>query len=268
MDFRQIKIDEERLRADDLRPGVHEHRVVSLGDHLHRRRQGHPRVPRLPDRAARRAGDATSRSPTCSSTASCRRRQQLDAWVDEITIHTFVHENIKGFMQGFRYDAHPMGMLLGSVGALSTFYPDAKEIQDEPSRPHPDDPPDREDADARRVLVPPLARPAVRLSRQRPVLRRQLPRDALQDDRAQVRARPAARARARHPLHPARRPRAELLDERGALGRVVAASTPTRRSRRASRRSTGRCTAAPTRRSCGCCGGSRRRRTSPTSSRA
>ena len=46
-----------RLRADGLRPGVHEHRVVPLGDHLHRRRQGHPRVPRLPDRAARRAVD-------------------------------------------------------------------------------------------------------------------------------------------------------------------------------------------------------------------
>ena len=38
---------------------------------------------------------------------------QLDEWTHEITIHTFVHENIKNFMQGFRYDAHPMGMLLG-----------------------------------------------------------------------------------------------------------------------------------------------------------
>ncbi len=55
---------------------------------------------------------------------------QLDQWMHEITIHTFVHENIKGFMQGFRHDAHPMGMLLGSVGALSTFYPDANEIHD------------------------------------------------------------------------------------------------------------------------------------------
>src|ERR687890_1239508 len=42
-------------------------------------------------------------------------QQQLDAWVDEITIHTFVHENVKSFMQGFRYDAHPMGMLLAST---------------------------------------------------------------------------------------------------------------------------------------------------------
>jgi citrate synthase len=56
---------------------------------------------------------------------------QLEEWVHEITIHTFVHENVKGFMQGFRYDAHPMGMLVASVGALSTFYPDAGRVRDE-----------------------------------------------------------------------------------------------------------------------------------------
>jgi citrate synthase len=59
---------------------------------------------------------------------------QLDEWTHEITIHTFVHENVKSFMQGFRHDAHPMGMLLGSVGALSTFYPDANDIQDPENR--------------------------------------------------------------------------------------------------------------------------------------
>jgi citrate synthase len=61
-------------------------------------------------------------------------RKQLDEWTHEITIHTFVHENVKSFMQGFRYDAHPMGMLLASVGALSTFYPDAAQIKDEEIR--------------------------------------------------------------------------------------------------------------------------------------
>jgi citrate synthase len=55
---------------------------------------------------------------------------QLTEWVHEITIHTFVHENVKEFMQGFRYDANPMGMLVASVGALSTFYPDANRIRD------------------------------------------------------------------------------------------------------------------------------------------
>jgi citrate synthase len=59
---------------------------------------------------------------------------QLEQWVHEITIHTFVHENVKDFMQGFRYDANPMGMLVASVGALSTFYPDANRIHDEEVR--------------------------------------------------------------------------------------------------------------------------------------
>ncbi len=59
---------------------------------------------------------------------------QLDQWVFEITHHTFVHENIKGFMEGFRYDAHPMGMLQASVGALSTFYPESKDIRDQMQR--------------------------------------------------------------------------------------------------------------------------------------
>ena len=59
---------------------------------------------------------------------------QLEEWDHLITIHTFVHENVKEFMQGFRYDAHPMGMLLASVGALSTFYPEAAAIKDPESR--------------------------------------------------------------------------------------------------------------------------------------
>ena len=60
--------------------------------------------------------------------------QQLEEWDHLITIHTFVHENVKEFMQGFRYDAHPMGMLLASVGALSTFYPEAAAIKDPDAR--------------------------------------------------------------------------------------------------------------------------------------
>jgi citrate synthase len=61
-------------------------------------------------------------------------RAQLDRWVSDITYHTYVHTNIIKFLEGFRYDAHPMGMLLGVVGALSTFYPDAKEIHDPANR--------------------------------------------------------------------------------------------------------------------------------------
>ncbi|GAA0952853.1 citrate synthase [Kribbella koreensis] len=61
-------------------------------------------------------------------------KTQYEAWVHDVTYHTFVHENLKTFMQGFRYDAHPMGMLLASVGALSTFYPESRDIFDEESR--------------------------------------------------------------------------------------------------------------------------------------
>src|SRR5438477_3874682 len=56
--------------------------------------------------------------------------KQQEAWVHEVTFHTFVHENVKDLMAGFRYDAHPMGMLASTVAALSTFYPEAKEIHD------------------------------------------------------------------------------------------------------------------------------------------
>jgi citrate synthase len=61
-------------------------------------------------------------------------QQQLDQWTYEITHHTYVHENIKKFVEGFRHDAHPMGMLLSTVGAMSTFYPDAKNIDSEIER--------------------------------------------------------------------------------------------------------------------------------------
>src|SRR5438046_7505827 len=53
---------------------------------------------------------------------------QLKDWTKNITYHTFINENIKKVMDGFHYNAHPMGMFLGTLGALSTFYPDAKEI--------------------------------------------------------------------------------------------------------------------------------------------
>jgi len=59
---------------------------------------------------------------------------QLDKWIDDIRYHTYVHTNIIKFLEGFRYDAHPMGMLLGAVSALSTFYPEAKDIQDAENR--------------------------------------------------------------------------------------------------------------------------------------
>jgi citrate synthase len=61
-------------------------------------------------------------------------KSELEAWVHNITFHTMVHENVKKFMDGFHYDAHPMGMLVSTIAALSTFYTDAKHIFDEKSR--------------------------------------------------------------------------------------------------------------------------------------
>ena len=59
---------------------------------------------------------------------------QLSRWQEDVRKHTYVHTNVTKFLEGFRYDAHPMGMLLGAVGALSTFYPDAKDIADPQNR--------------------------------------------------------------------------------------------------------------------------------------
>ena len=62
-------------------------------------------------------------------------KQQLEQWTYDVTHHTFLHDNVrKRFMEGFHYDAHPMGMLVSAVAALSTFYLDAKEIHDAENR--------------------------------------------------------------------------------------------------------------------------------------
>ena len=195
-------------------------------------------------------------------------KAEYDAWVHEITYHTFVHENVKEFMQGFRYDAHPMGMLMASVGALSTFYPDARNISD---------------ADNRHMQIvrmiakmPTLGAWSFRHAQGKPFVypdnelsyTANFLVDAVQDERAEVRRRRAAGPGARRAVHPARRPRAELLDQRRPLGRLVAGRPLLRRWPRASPPSTDRCTAAPTRPSCGCSGESAPRTTSPTSSRA
>jgi len=59
---------------------------------------------------------------------------ELEPWIDQITHHTFVHENVKKFIDGFHHDAHPMGILCSTVAALSTFYPEAKHIREDAVR--------------------------------------------------------------------------------------------------------------------------------------
>ncbi|MCL4864978.1 MAG: citrate (Si)-synthase, partial [Gemmatimonadales bacterium] len=60
--------------------------------------------------------------------------EQKAKWEHDVKYHTYVHTKMIKFLEGFRYDAHPMGMLLGAVGAMSTFYPDAKDIHDPDNR--------------------------------------------------------------------------------------------------------------------------------------
>ena len=90
---------------------------------------------------------------------------ELVTWREDVSHHVMLHENIKKFMEGFRYDAHPMGVFLSSVGALSTFYPDAKEIDDPASRRRQTLPTHCEGAEHRRLRVPPQRGSAVRVSR-------------------------------------------------------------------------------------------------------
>jgi citrate synthase len=89
-------------------------------------------------------------------------RSELDDFVHNITYHTMVHENVREFMDDFRYDAHPMGILVSTVAALSTFYPDAKDVDD----------PERRRQQAYRIIakMPTLAAYAYRHRRGLPVI--------------------------------------------------------------------------------------------------
>jgi citrate synthase len=143
-------------------------------------------------------------------------QKQLDEWTYEISMHTMVHENVKKFMDGFRHDAHPMGMLVSTVAALSTFYPGVEAGAGPGRPPRADRPPHRQDADAGGLRVPPLHGAAVHGPGQRAQLRRQLPQHDVPHDGASLRGEPGAGARAERAVHPARRPRAELQHQRDA----------------------------------------------------
>src|SRR5579859_5145577 len=118
-----------RLRAALLRPGLHEHGELPQRDHLHRRGEGDPALPGLPiEELAERVPFLDVASLLINGELPGKRESA--AWADEITQHTFVHENVKKFIDGFHHDAHPMGILVSTIAALSTFYPGAKEISD------------------------------------------------------------------------------------------------------------------------------------------
>ena len=134
-----------------------------------------------------------------------------------------LHETTKKFMEGFRYDAHPMGMLVSTRGgALHGLSRRRKNVARSRKPAAPDHAPDRQDADHRRVsyrhsLGFPYVYPDNDLS-----YHRKLHEHAVEDGRAEVRGQPGAGARARHPVHPARRSRAELQRQRHARGGQLA----------------------------------------------
>ena len=241
-----------RLRADDVRPGVSEHGVVPQPHHLHRRRQGHPALPRLSDRttgraqhvprngvsdSVRRAADAGAarrRGRTKSRCTRCCTRTSRSSW------------------RAFSTTPIRWASCSPRSGCLSTIYPDAKRISSEDSR----------RLQIRRLIakVPTIAAWAYRHSIGRPYVypdndlsfTGQLPEHAVQDDRAEVPAASGAGARARRAVHPARRPRAELQHERDARHRQLAGGSVLGAGGRGRARSPVRCTAAPTKPCCAC----------------
>ena len=266
-DLGQIKADDDAARPRRLRPRLRQHRLVPQRRHLHRRRQGDPRVPRLPDRAARREVQLPrGRLPAGARHAADQGRVRRVGARDHLP-HVRARER-QGVHAGLPLRRAPDGDADGVGRRAVDVLPGRPQHRRRRQPAHADRPDDRQDADPRRLVVPARAGQAVRLPRQRPQLHRQLPLDALQDERAEVRGRRAAGQGARRAVHPARRPRAELLDQRGPLGRLLAGRPllgGRRRRRRALR-------PAARRRQRGgaadAAAGSGRRRTSPTSSRA
>ena len=160
-----------RLRAHDLRPGVHEHGVVSLVDHLHRRRQGDPRVPRLPDRAARREVHLPrGRLPADQRRApDADGARRVDAPDHDAHVRAREHQGVHA---GLPLRRAPDGDAAGVGRRALDLLPGGQPDQGPGAARHAGRAADREDADARRLLLPPQPRHAVRLSGQRPQLRR------------------------------------------------------------------------------------------------
>ena len=146
--------------------------------------------------------------------------EQYEAWMHDITYHTFIHENVrKRFMEGFHHDAHPMGMLVSAIAALSTFYPEAKDI---------DDPETRYKQIVRLIAkMPTLAAGAHRFSVGMPFVYPDNTLDFAANFLSMMwkvaepryEADPVAGQGPRRAVHPPRRPRAELRHHRHARRR-------------------------------------------------
>ena len=235
-----------RLRPDDVRPGLHEHGRVPERDHLHRRRPGHPAVPRLSDRAAGRAGDASSRWRTCLIEGELPTKTQLDQVDgDDQVPHLRPHQHHQ-VPRGVPLRRPPDGHA-ARRGGRALHLLSRRQEHPRPGQPlAPAGAAAGQGAHHRGLRLPPLPRAAVRVPGQRSRLHRQLRQHDVQHRRP-AQAEQGAAARARDPADPPRRSRAELLHQRGTRRRARRTWTRSPPSRPASRRSTDRSTAGPTR---------------------
>ena len=209
-----------RIRVDVLRPGLHQHRLLPLLGHLHRRRRRHPRTPRLLDRAALRALDLPrDRLPADLRRAADRRPARPLG-----LRHHPPHLRARGpeaVLPGLPLRRPPDGDAAGRRRRALDLLP-GREADRRPGRAlHGRRPPDRQGADPGRLLLPAQHGPALRLPGQRAQLRRELPLDDVQEDRRPAHPEAGPLEGARRPLHPPRRPRTELLDQRRARRRLL-----------------------------------------------
>ena len=237
---------------------------MPVGDHLPRRRRRDPALSRHPDRTARRAVDVSrGRLPDpVRRAADGRAAAEVDLRGHPPHVHP--REHAQAVRRRVPLRRPPDGDVHLVARRPRHLLPRGQEHLRTRVAPQADPPADRQGADAGRDVLPVLGRPAVLPPRQRAVVPGQLPHDDVADRR--VRGAPGARAGDGRAVHPPRRPRAELRHHGDARPSAPATPSPTRRRHRRRRRCTGRCTAAPTRRSCTCSPRSARSRTCRRSS--
>ena len=244
---------------------LHQHGELHERHHLHRRRRGHPALPRLPDRAARRAlelhRDLVPAHLRPAALAGRARRLRGP--------HPRAHDAARG-PQGLLPGLPPRrapdaGAVLGGVGAVDLLPGQPRPVRPAAGRDL-DDPPPREAADHRGLRLQEVDRPAVPLPRQQPLARRELPADDVRRPGDRLRDRPRPGQGRRPAAHPARRPRAELLDLHRAARRLLAGQPVRVGVGRHQRPVRARCTAGPTRRCSRCSSASRVRTSRPRSS--
>ncbi len=148
-------------------------------------------------------------------------KAELDRFTRDITYHTMLHAQFDRFFEGFRRDAHPMAIMVGTVGALAAFYHDSTDIDDPAATHDRQPPPDRQNADDRRARVQIFDRPALHQPAQRTRLCLELPAHVLCGAGRGLQDQSGAGEGDGWVLHPARRPRAERLDLDGAAGGLL-----------------------------------------------